>query len=241
MTPDRLLLEQNLIGRAITCIPSAITISDVLSPSNFQNKFCGQVFALILEGIDTMEIDLMSITRKFFKRHGEQKGFALTELADRAMLTSHVLSDALILLEMDMKEKFGALLTRMERECAAASDFEAAAVWKQCADHLAHKDNDVFVAVDHLHSYLTSCFPDQMDEYNQLRSAIPKMVDRIRKRANARKFIESLTAMVEDGQSHERRMTIKILTDWLILATGNMKLPDNFYSTISTLNSTWNA
>jgi len=188
-----------------------------------------------------MELDTISITRKYRQLYKEEHSYDIIMLGELASGRGFVMNEALLLLEMDIRSKFCALLSKIEKEYAAVTEFEAAAIWKQCHDHMADPSNDVFKAVDHLHRYLSSCFPDQMNDYNFLREAVPKLIERIRKRANTRKFIDSLTYMVsESNETHEQRMCVKILTDWLILSISGLKLPEDFYKTLNQLKSNWN-
>lgn len=241
---SRTVLERGIIGSAICNISAALAAADILTETNFQDPLCHRVFPILIEGIDTLEIDLVDITRKYRKRYGEDKAYELTyltEVSEYGQFARFPLSECLLLLETDIREKFHTLLTRMEKQCAKASEFESASIWKSCADHMVHPGNDVFQAVDHLHAYLKSCFPDQMEDYNRLYEAVPKMAERIRKRARTRKFLDTLTVLEMESVTHEQRMCVKILSDWLIMCMGAKKLPENFYSTISQLNTTWNA
>ncbi len=232
--------ERQLIGRALNCISSALAIADVLSPANFQDLLCKRLFEIILEGIDKAELDLMSITRAYNKKYTEQKAYEITILVDHAILSSYVFTEALLLLEMDIRDKFAELLLNRERHAAKEAEFESAAIWKQCHDHIIHPDNDVFLAVDQLHAYLKTYFADQMDEYNELRDAIPKLVERIKKRAKTRKFLDTLTTLGADSETFEQKMSIKVLTDWMIMCMGGKNVPVDFHSTINDLNKKWN-
>lgn len=241
LTKTRQTSERRIIGRAISNIPAALAVSDILTASNFRDPLCQRLFPLILEGVEKVELDLVSITRKYNQRYGEQKAYEITMLTEKYDdVCFYIMNEAILLLETDIREKFCALLSRMERENVQAEEFEAAGIWKQCHDHLAHPGNDIFKSVDHLHSYLKNYFPDQMDEYDVLRSAVPKLVERIRKRANTRKFIDTLTVMGSDTMSHEHQLCLKIVTDWMILCVSGQKLPEKFYETLTQLNSNWN-
>lgn len=240
LTKERVKRERMLIGRALICIPTALAIVDVLTPGNFRDPLCERVFVVLLESVESMELDLMSVTRAYNKKFNERKSWEITNLTSDADTLLHPMNEALHLLESDIKEKFCDLMSKMERDCAQASDFEAAAIWKQCYDHLLDPRNDVFKSVESLQRYLQNYFPDQMDDYNELMKGIPKMIDRIRKRAKTRKFIDTITNLHADAMSHEHRMCIRILSDWLIYCMSGTKLPDNFYSTLNQLNTTWN-
>jgi hypothetical protein len=240
LTKDRLLLERQLIGRSINCFPSALTLADVLTETNFKDPLCKRIYPIIIEGVQSLELGLVPITRKYFKVYPDRDAHEITNLYDRAEPSPSFLELALCLLEEDMREKFLALITRNEQIAAKTSDFEAAAVWKQCAEHLASRSNDVFESINHLHAYLTACFPDGMDEYNSLRHAIPKMIDRIRERKNTRKFLDTLTFLAGVELSPVANKTINILKDWMILTMAGLKVPDKFHETIQQLNHTWN-
>ena len=239
-TKERLLMERQLIGRSINCIPSALTISDVLSPANFRDPLCQKIYPLILEGVEAQELGIIPITRKYFQKYGENNAYEITALYSRAEPSPTILELALSLLEDDMREQFLRILTRMEQVAAKAGDFEAAAVWKQSADHMASKSNDIFLSIDHLHAYLSACFPDQMEEYNTIRSAVPKLIDRIKQRKNTRKFLDSLTFLAGAELTPTANKSINILKDWIILCMAGLKVPEKFHETIHQLNLTWN-
>lgn len=239
-TKERLLMERQLIGRSINCIPSALTIADVLTPANFRDPLCQKIYPLILEGVETQQLGIVPLTRKYFQKYGENNAHEITDLYSRAEPSPSILELALNLLEDDMREQFLRLLTRMERECAKAANFEEAAVWKQSADHMADRTNDVFQSIDHLHAYLSACFPDQMDEYNTIRSAVPKLIDRIKTRKKTRKFMDTLYLLAGAELTPDQNKTIRILGDWTILTMSGMKVPEKFHETIHQLNLTWN-
>lgn len=237
---NRLLLERQLIGRAITCIPSALTLCDVLTEANFQDPLCQKVFPLLLKGLEKLELGLINITRLYTETYSEKAAYQITELTAAAESYPTVLELALRLLEDDMRDKFLQLLRLKEQAAVKDSDFEAAGVWKQCADHLADQANDVFTAIDHLHQYLSACFPkESMEQYNHLRGAIPKMIQRIKERKNTRKFMDTLTMLASVELSPEANRTIQILKDWMILTMAGLKTPDKFHETIHQLNHTW--
>ncbi len=238
-TQIRTQTERQLIGRSITCVASALTISDVLSEANFKDPLCKRLYPIILKGVQNVELGLIMVTRRYFETYGEAVAHEITMLVDRAEPSPSILELALLLLEEDMREKFLALILRQEQLSAKGSDFEAAAVWKQCADHLNDRSNELFTSVDHLHAYLSACFPDQMEEYNALRSAIPKLIHRIKERKNTRKFLDTLTYLASAELSPTHNKTINILKDWMILTMAQLKTPPKFHETIHQLNHTW--
>lgn len=235
----RILVERELIGRAINDIPSALTLSDVLTEANFKDPLCQKLYSIILDGVDKAEFGILQVTRMYYEKYKEIKAYDITALSMLAHEDGTSLELALFILENDIREKFLELMSQKENEAVKSSDFEAAAVWKQCADHLTDLTNDIFLAVDHLYAYLRVCFPDQMEEYESLRNAIPKMVDRIKQRKNTRKFLNTLTRLAGVSLDSTSEKTINILKDWMILTMAGLKTPDKFHETIHQLNHTW--
>jgi hypothetical protein len=235
----RILLEREVIGRAITDIPSALTLSDVLTQTNFKEPLCEKLYPIILEGVESADFGLLYVTKQYYERYKELKAYEITALTLICREESTTLELALLILESDIREKFLELIVRKENEAVKASDFESAAAWKQSADHLTDMSNDIFEAVDQLHAYLKVCFPDQMEEYETLRSAIPKLIDRIKKRKNTRKFLNTLTRLAGVSLDSQSERTVNILKDWIVLCMGGFKLPEKFHETIHQLNHTW--
>src|SRR5690606_12395847 len=98
----------------------------------------------------------------------------------------------LLLLEIDIREKFVKLLESYEKASVKVAAFEDAAIWKQCRDYLERRDTDIFDGVMNTYQYLKANRPDEVLEYEDLMQAIPKMIARIKSTAHTMTLLENL-------------------------------------------------
>lgn len=209
--PERYRIEQQVLG---LCLEGRHMVPlDILRPGNFSDEFHRRVFTIMGEMALVEPIDMITVTRRYTLKHKDVKVFEIMELenvCERRCENSY----SLLLLEIDIREKFTELLQAYEKDSVKENDFESAGIWKQCIDHLSNPGTDIFDGVSHIHGFLKSCKPDEVLEYEKMMQDIPKMVDRIKKQAQTSLLIENLKRNCPLQGNREK--LFKITTDILL-------------------------
>jgi hypothetical protein len=213
--PERYRVEQQVIGlclsgRHMACI-------DILKPQHFSDEFHRRLFTLIIEMANTESIDIITVSRRYTLKHKELRAGDITEIQMHCLGKSeHTYS--LLLLEIDIREKFTSLIQGYEEASVKENDFESAAIWKQCREYLSSTDTDIFEGVDKIYTYLKSYKPDEVLEYEEMMQAIPKMVDRIKRTAQTFLLIENLerNACMQGKREELFKITTNILITLMV-------------------------
>lgn len=205
MLNERIEIEEQIIGTMLNGF--YLTALDILKPQNFEGLLHRQIFEIIQKHHLTEPIDLVNVTRLYNKAHKPPMTYLLTELCNK-LIPRSVGKYCLILLELDIRDKFGELLGGYESASVLEEDFPSAKTWKDCRDHITHPDHDVFKAVDKIYSYIKHVKPDEVDEYAELMTAIPKLIDRIKRQVQVSHLIDSLRAHCFDQGSREDMLKI---------------------------------
>jgi hypothetical protein len=215
MDNERQEIEEEIIGSMLNGF--FLTPLDILKPQNFHDPLHRKIFELIAKNYATEPIDPVNISRLYKQAYTPPMTYRITELSQKAILRS-INKYCLILLEMDIREKFSGLMKSYEATSVQENDFESAAIWKQCIDHIVHPDSDVFLAVDQIYQYIKSLKPDEVDEYAEMMQAIPKMIDRIRRQAQVAHLMDTLKGHGIDkgGREDMLRITIDIFLCLLV-------------------------
>jgi len=221
MLNERIEIEEQIIGTMLNGF--YLTALDVLKPQNFEEPLHIRIFEIIQKHHLTEPIDLVNVTRLYNKAHKPPMTYRLTELYEK-LIPRSVGKYCLILLELDIRGKFGGLIEEYEAASVLENDFESAAIWKECRDHIAHPDHDVFQAVDHIYGYIKHVKPDEVDEYTEMMTAMPKLIDRIKRQAQVSHLIDALRAHCFDQGSREDML--KITADIFLTLLVQPDIPD---------------
>lgn len=186
--PERHRIEEQVIGQ---CLDGGhISCLDILSPANFSVELHKRLFAIIAELADS-QVDIITVSRAYHLRYkelaAEQIVYIHAQLIHRG--AHHY---PLLLLEIDMREKFVKLLDGYRETSVKEEDFESAALWKECADHFADLRHDLFDCIGPIYRYIETHKPEETDEYRALMDAVPSRIDVIRKTKRFAQLVTNL-------------------------------------------------
>jgi hypothetical protein len=232
----REFLEKQIISSAFFFPSAAHEMSSILTQGNFSDSLCSKVYAVIRAGMDRGQLSPDSYMRELASIFTDQEPAAMLAYLDSHLIGESVREKCLILVELDMREKFGDALKQNELLAVAQGDFEKATLWKQCYDFITDPKMDVFDSIPKVEKYLSNYAKEELESFHKLQAAIPKMVDRVRGLERSRRMIESLTALAksEDFES-DRRECVEILKDLLVLCVSRLPMPENLSDTLSEL------
>jgi replicative DNA helicase len=221
---DRQYLEECIIGTCLLSEANAIKAADILTPANFQDEFCRNIFHIIRDRAGKKTIDVVSVTLDYNHRYKEFRAYMITSIMERTPRT-HLDHQCLVLLELDIRNKFSDLLTAREKRYVNDQVFEMAAVFKQCRDYIESMENDLFRSIDNMYQYLKQYLKDDIEEFTELYESIPKMVHRIRKHTKIRTLIAQLQSMAATENTYERQKLIEILTRSMMMVMSCNDIP----------------
>lgn len=223
---ERKYLEECIIGSCLLLEGNAIKAADILTPANFEDVFCRNIFQIIRDRAGKKTIDVVSVTLDYHGRHKEFKAHTITSIVDRTPAT-HLDHNCLLLLETDIRKKFSDLLAAREKKYAVDQIFELAAVFKQCRDYIDNLGNDLFIAIENMYKYLQQYLKHDMEEFTELYESIPKMVSRIKKQSKVRILIAQLQSLASTENTYERQKLIDILTKSMMLVMSSNSIPND--------------
>ena len=213
--PHRHRIEEQVIGLCL--LGRHMRPIDILTPRNFKNELHRRLFSLIVEMAPNEPVDIITVSRRYTLAYKELKAEEITQIAHVCLehAENHY---CLLLLEIDIREKFVKLLESYEKASVKATAFEDAAIWKQCRDHLASKDTDIFDGVSHIYQYLKAHRPDEVLEYEELMQAIPKLIDRIKSTTHTMTMLENLqrNAKMQGARQELFDIATNILTTLMV-------------------------
>jgi hypothetical protein len=222
MSP-RLYLESNLLGRLLTFESEAVRACDVLSPTNFSDPFCRQIFEIIFSKAGKFPVDILTVTLEYHRIHGKMKAYQITCLTDnQAGWYIDIWQPCLELLEMDMREKTTALFLLKERKYSKAQNLDAAAAMKQCMDHLASHTNDIFEAIESVYGYAKAHLPDDVADIEAIVTSIPKKVAKIKEQSRTTLLIDTLTELCHVNSN---KATLNLLKDAFLTTLQSKEIP----------------
>lgn len=196
LDPDRERIEGQIIGM---CLNGRFMIClDYLKPTNFKNIFYRRLFELMSEQYLREPIDPITMTRQYAIKYMDQRAVDICNLANE-YLGSEPSSYSILLLQIDVRAKFTDLLKEYEKASVNETDFESAAIWKQCTDYLDDPKTDIFSGIETIYTYLLKNKPDETLEFEALMEAVPKLIDRLKKQAQANLLIENLKRLSYDS------------------------------------------
>lgn len=229
----RAYLEGQIIGGALFSPANALQVIDTLSPANFKDPDNRQILSTIAEQAKVGDLSFPQIVLRY--QRDKAKTYVLTQRMD-AFHGTAVLPLALELLEIDMREKFVAELLRLETDKSKAEAFEIAAAIKQTRDYISHAGNDIFPAVDQVSDYLRAYLaPEELAGWDTLRSAIPKVVDRIKTRARTQTFLQQLLSLPASADSHNQKTCLTIVTEITASLLSRKDIPQHVVAKLSDL------
>jgi len=229
-------LEWQIVSGAFFYPSATHEMAAILSASNFKIVFCAKVFQVIRDcsekGIMTSDGYLKEIYLRFPKSDIR----LISDLLETYNMGDMVREKCLILVELDMREKFCDALKQNELLAVAKSDFEKATMWKQCHDFLADPKMDVFDSIPKVEKYLSQYAAEELDTFRSMQAAIPKVIDRVRGMERSRRMINSLTSLANSPDFEpERRECVEVLKDLLVLCISRLPMPENLSETLNEL------
>jgi replicative DNA helicase len=235
----RVYLESQVLGAAIFTPKHALTILDILSEANFRDESHRKLFQILTTQSLKGELEFTSIALGWQGADGSAS--YLITLLDK-YLGGPVDQLAVTLLEMDMRDKFAQLLKKAESEAVRVQEFEQASMYKQCHTFLIDPRNDLFDAVPKLYEYLAQYVPEEMEDYKKLMDAIPKLIDRLRKRARTRQYLAAIASMPNAAVTHEQKISLEMLGELMTSCLSRATIPAHFISSLNDLkNNLWTA
>lgn len=237
MTP-RLYLESQLIGAALFSPGLALDVLDTLSELNFKEPEHRKLMQVLAELSASGELSYPQIVLRWMK-HSQKTALLSTRLGEYT--GGPVMPLALELLELDMREKFATLLIRLEKEKSTAEEFEVASAIKQTRDYLAHPAHDIFESVDRVGDYLRSYLaPEDMQHWDSLANAIPKLVKRIKIRSKTQTYLSQLLTLPATAEGHNQKTSLEIIAEITTNLLSRREIPQHVVSKLYDLkNNLW--
>jgi hypothetical protein len=234
----REFLEKQIIAAAFFFPAAALEASSILNAPNFALKISRQLFQIIRHCMDHGLNTTDAYIREFWNQHPDTDPAQLMAFLEAHFQGENVREKCLLLIEMDMREKFGEALRQNELLAVANQDFERADMWKQCADYLADPKKDIFEAIPQVKRYLANYATEELEAFIKLEASIPKMVDRVKGTERARRLIDTLTGIAASPDIEpDRAECIEILKDLLIQCISRLPIPNDLNHTLTLLRS----
>lgn len=229
-------LEKQIISSAFFFPEAAFEMTSILSKGNFALKISQEMFQIIKESLDRGEAKHDFYIKEFNQKYPKENIVRLTEYMEHYITDNRVREKCIILLEIDIREKFGTALKQNELVAVASQDFEKATMWKQCHDYILDPNMDVFESIPRVEKYLENYSKDELEEFKELKASIPKVIDRVRGAERARRFIDTITRLASSpDMESERRECVEILKDLMVTCVSRLPLPENLSSTLNEL------
>jgi hypothetical protein len=208
MSP-RSYLESQVIGGALFSPSFALEVLDILSDASFKDEDNRKIYRCLTQLATSGNLTLPEIHLHWMKE--STSAHVLTQRLHE-FTGSPVMPLAMKLLELDMREKFTELLSSMEREKSKAEAFELAGALKQTRDYLSHPAHDLFESIDRVGDYLRSYLSlEDLEPWNALTAAIPKLVSRIKNRSKTQLFLSQLMSLPAAADSHSQKISLEII------------------------------
>jgi hypothetical protein len=227
ISPYRLHLERQIIAAAFLIPSAAMEACTILSAQNFKHKTAKFLYQIIRTCFDRGECDATHYHREIQLHNDKVDHDSLDWQINADFFDENIREKCVILIELDMREKFGTALKQNELLAVANQDFERATVWKNAFDFIQNPRKDIFQAIPELKQYLKAyASAEDLEEFVKMESAIPGMIDRVRGLERSRRFIDTLTSLAISGDMEpHRRESVEILKDLLIQCISRLPIP----------------
>lgn len=236
----RLHLEKQIIASAFFWPAAALEVCTILSAQSFRHKTSRFLYKIIRACFDRAECDATHYHREI-QLHTDKVDHNYTDWAIYVdFIDENVREKCLILIELDMRDKFGTALKQNELVAVANQDFEKATIWKNAFEFIQNPRKDIFHAIPELKQYLKAYASEEdLEEFVKMEAAIPGMIDRVRGMERSRRFIETLTSLAISGDMEpHRRESVEILKDLLIQCISRLPIPPNLNHQLTDLKRT---
>lgn len=178
--------KYDLEDRIITSVlyeNSYSAVAYILSPKNFSvtvnvNK---QLIWKAIQGLYPKHpINLMTVRRYVLDVNDVDYAVQLTEISNHIGCSSYTY-DALLLVELSIRETIQKELLILESNSISHSNFSSAATYKELKNHFDDMNNDVFDGIDGAINYLKSCSLEPGEKFfEEIQNAVSKKVRSIK-------------------------------------------------------------
>lgn len=232
----RQFLELQIIAAAFFHPEAAHEVMSMVGQGNFGQQNIQNLYACIKFCAERGDLSGAQYLKEVSIRYPKQSPADLLREMDANDMGGPIREKCLLLIELDMREKFGDALKQNELLATAQQDFEKATIWKQCYDYITDPRKDIFEAIPQVGKYLSNYAGDELEQWRKLETSIPKMVDRVRGMERSRRLIDTLTSLAASPniESH-RAECIEIVKDLLVLCISRLPIPDDLSTTLSEL------
>jgi replicative DNA helicase len=217
-------IEEGIIASCLFTEANALLASDILSAANFQETVPQRIFSIIRDMAGKSPIDLITVSTEYFRRYNEYQYHYMAKISDKLIYTN-IQHHCLILLEIDIREKFVEILKTKEHYFAKAQSFEMAAAVKSCLDYIQNPSNDIFTAIQHVYEYLKQYLKENMEDVEALYESLPKLMDRVRSKSRIKNLIDQLNGIAAVQPTYEKQRMVQVLTDALITVISQNEVP----------------
>jgi hypothetical protein len=229
---DRIQVERQIISACLNGF--YLSPVDILQANNFKDPDHRDIFEIVKKYHLTEPINILTVSIRYREAKGPLGVYKLMDIAD-SYIGGDTAPYCLMLLEIDMRQKFITLLQDYEDSASESEDFESAAFWKQCREHIAFPENEVFTAIENTYKYIHHFRPDEVMEYAELMGNIPKLVDRIKSQTQVRLLVDSLKRQC-NTYGHQRETLLNITTDILVALLIRSDLPTHLEPSLHAIN-----
>lgn len=222
-------LERQIVATAYFMPACSVEMCTILNEHNFQHTASRFIYVILRTCFERGEAEKIYYLKEISARKSEINPTDVYAVLEEDFKDDLIREKCLMLIELDMRDKFGTALKQNELVAVANQDFPKAAVWKNAFDFIHNKDKDIFEAIPSLHQYLkTYATPEEIADFSKMESLIPAMVDRVRGTERVRRFIDTLTALAGSSDFEpDRRECIELLKELLITCVARLPIPQD--------------
>jgi hypothetical protein len=218
---DRTQIERKIVG---ACLHGFwMSAVNLLKAQNFRDEVCRDIFEIVSAHCERIPIDPITVGKLYREKVNTIESIHTVLMIHHECEMLDVKMYCLMLLEIDMRTKFTQLLRRYEESAVKENDFESASIWKQVGDHIASPANDVFEAIEQGYQYIRHARPDEADEYEEMRKAIPALIGKVRSQARFFMMLENLRRHAKEQGNRED--LFRTTTEVFFLLLTNPTLP----------------
>jgi len=222
-------LEKQIVATAYYLPACLVEMCTILNEHNFQHPASRFIYKILRTCFDRGECEMLYYLKEIGAQKKEIDPADVFAVLEADFKDDYIREKCLMLIEFDMRDKFGTALKQNELLAVANQDFQKATVWKNAFDFIQNDRKDIFEAIPALHQYLkTYATPEEIADFAKMESLIPQMVDRVRGTERVRRFINTLTALAESSDFEpDRRECVELLKELLILCVARLPIPQD--------------
>lgn len=196
MSKQRIELERQIIGMAL--YGGFGRVASMLKPNNFTatEPYNHQyIWAAMGRLWPTDPVELLTVAMQLNKEKINYAHYIAHECDPLTVSGRNIEYYALVLLEMDIRQKLLQCLTNEQLKATSASNMDLLTILKQCIDLIKDSNHDLFQSNATIEGYLEAYAPATYTEYRKYSAAIPAKVAQVKEAAQVKTLFQHLYSL----------------------------------------------